>query len=373
MPSDPLDLLRAENPLPAPLPGLPLEIIRQRLDREPPVPRRQKRLPRLPATATGILALIGTVIVVLAVALPILLVGRNNSGHNHPPQHASTNPPGLPPRQELRYIAEARIRAENRPGSPCRSRAPYLPVTTHNTPGPALLSTVGALRRPRTRQDRLPVTLQGLSGGSIYIDYVRRARVTAGVSYYVVPVTAMLFSQRRSPACYRAIRVALESELPQIPPRLRAPTLAFEGRLATYQLRLERQDTHPGVCLVQSSTQGQAASCGDTVDQLKHLGLISMPGVLAGIVPDGVHSVTVDYPRAGGRPAQTTTATVIGNVFVTQIQRGCTRTGSRTFRPAMIWRSASGRIMRKIPSLGLFSGIQTASQSTVYRPDSSFC
>lgn len=43
---DPLDQLRAENPLPELLPGLPLEVIRQRLDLEQPVARGRNRRPR---------------------------------------------------------------------------------------------------------------------------------------------------------------------------------------------------------------------------------------------------------------------------------------------------------------------------------------
>lgn len=367
MPSDPFDLLAAENPLPALLPGLPLETIRERLGHEPPVAHGQKRIPRLPPTASGILVMISVGVVVIAVSVPILLAGRDHAAHSQA-QHAPTGPPGLPPPQELRYIAAASVKAENAPESPCRRDLAYLPSTTNSTPGPALLSTVGVLNRPRTRQDRLPVMLQGWSGGAIYIDYVRRARVTDGVSYYVVPVTAMLFgAERRSPACYRAITAALKAELPQIPARLRAPTLAFERRSATYWLRLEREDTHPGVCLLQSSAQAQAAFCGDTVDQLKRLGLISTPGVLAGIVPDGVHSVTVKYPSVNGKPAQTATSTVVGNVFVTQIQRGCAFTRTRTPRPAMIWRSANGRIIKKIPSLGPFSGLQTAALTISFK------
>lgn len=298
-----------------------------------------------------------------AVSVAVALVALLVIGHNHSvPRHAPTGPAGLPPRQELRYISEAFRQVANAPGSPCRSGPPYLPPTTHSTPGPALLSTVSVLRRPRTAHDRLPTNLQGLSGGSIYIDYVRRARVTDGVSYYVVPVTAMLFSNRRSSACYRAIRAALKTELPRIPTRLREPTLALEARLAAYQLRLERQDTHPGVCLIEANAQGQAASCGDTVDQLKRFGLISGPGVLAGIVPDGVASVMVEYPSVNGRPAQTATSNVTGNVFVTSIQRP--RPHTLHLRPAMIWRSPDGRIIQKIPSLGPFSGLQTAGWCT---------
>lgn len=317
------------------------------------------------AAVTPVLAAVAVSVAVAVLAL--LLVG-----HHHPvARHPSSGSAGLPPRQELRYINAAYRKVANTPNGPCRSGPPWVPPRTHSRPGPALLSAVGLLRRPRTPTDRLPATLQGLSGGSIYIDYVRRARVTAGISYYVVPVTSMLFADRRSPACFRAIKQTLESELPRIPARLRAPTVAAETRLASYQLRLQRQATQPGVCLVEASADGQAVSCGDTVAQLERFGLISRPGVLAGIVPDGVASVTVKYPSVDGRASQTATSAVIGNVFVTPIHRG--RPLTRTFRPAMIWRSATGEIIKTIPTLGLFSGLETAGSCTETRRHSTFC
>jgi hypothetical protein len=47
MREDALEKLRAENPVPELLPGLPIDVIRQRLDDEPPIDRRHARRPRL--------------------------------------------------------------------------------------------------------------------------------------------------------------------------------------------------------------------------------------------------------------------------------------------------------------------------------------
>lgn len=316
-------------------------------DGPPEAPRRRHwRSARTDALAVAVSAAL-----IAGVAAVILSAGhgRPSSPHLSLPRTSHHGSLGGPPRQELRYLTQAFVQAANRSPTPCPSGPPWLPVKTHSQLGRALLSTVGVLRRARTRHDGLPATLQGLGGGSIYIDYVRRARVSDGVSYYVVPVTAMLMSNTyRFPGCYPAIRSALKADLPRVPVGLRAATLALEAKQASEQRRLERLGDHPGVCLVEASRQGQAASCGDTLSQLKRFGLISWIGVLAGIVPDGVASVTVEYPSVNGRPAQTATSRVIGNVFVTPTGGR----GFRTLRPAMIWRAADGAIIRKIPSIG---------------------
>lgn len=302
------------------------------------------------------------IVAITAVALGVAVFAVIALRHGRPPSsHPSAAGQhqflGVPPRQELRYLGMAFIHVANTPGSPCRSGPPYEPTIAHGPPGQPLFSTVGVLRRPWTQADRLPATLQGLSGGSVYFGRVRRARVSDGVSYYVVPVTAMLLSGRRSPACERALRAALKAELPHIPARLRAPTLALQAEQAAYERRLQRQGNQPGVCLVAADHQGQAASCGATVPELKQFGVISWNGPLAGIVPNGVASITVNYPSVNGQPAQTATSNVIGNVFVTSIHAG----SPRTFRPAMTWRSAAGTIIKKIPPQGPFSELHYAS------------
>lgn len=303
--------------------------------------RRRVRIPRwirgLPALAAA-----GVAVVILVLALTLL-------HHGHPAARAAGGGiPREPQRAVITYLRDA-VRHER----PCRAeRGPALPATSDGSPGPALLSLLGVLRRPTTEVDRLPRSLQtGADAEGVYVRYIRLARVSDGISYYILPAESI--NQRESVPlrCYTALISAVRAEMPRIPARFRTATLDFAERLASRDRQLTKTPTGPGVCLLLSGKVGSAGTCGATAPQLESVGLLSFGGPVSGVVPDGVATVTLHYPNGGGTHAKTVTARVVGNVFVS-----ATFASSRLPSPTMVWRAANGTVVRTVPADARHSG-----------------
>lgn len=288
-------------------------------------------------SGTRALPLLLTVGLIVAVAAVVLTLG---SAHRAPAAAPNQG-------RELAYIRAAARRARH--SKACANRERALPTFTDASPPPALLSALAVLRRPATGADKLPASLRGSSSGfyaAIYVNGVRRARVTHGISYYLVPVRYLSPLPRPlSTGCYQAIVRALQAEAPNIPPRLRAPTLSLLARRIARQRRRLRQTPDPGVCLMYSGGAGEGGFCGPA-RQIEQTGLINCCGLLVGIVPDGVAAVTFHYPASNGAAAQTVTARVAGNVFFATLHVHAPELPS----PAMIWRSAQGKTIKTIPA-----------------------
>lgn len=260
-------------------------------------------------------------------------------------------------RSELPYLRAADRRALR--SKACTNRGPALPRVSGGSPPRALLSTLPVLRRAEMRADTLPAGLRNNDGGfyaGIYVKYARLARVIHGVSYYLVPVEYLNpFPRPLLASCYQAMVTALRAELPRIPPRLRARTLSLQAQLIARQRRNWQhlqQATGPGVCLMYSNAYGSGAFCG-TTRQIQQTGLINCCGLLSGVVPDGVATVTLRYPASRGTVAPTATSRVVENVFVTALSLSNLRLSNpRTVSPMMIWRSAQGKIIKTIPATG---------------------
>lgn len=309
--------------------------------------RRWNRL-RHSAGFLPILASVAVVVAVLVVALTTLV-----HGPTAPHQSAAHAPPaGSPPpltRPERRYLREATTAAHRTPA--CGHLQARRPAISNGSPNPALLSTLGVLRRPETRQDSLPrglagqiETSQGPIDRSVYIHHVRLARVAHGISYYLVPVVALSGRRAALENCYHAIRMAVQAELPRIPARLRAPILAYEAWGQTVVRRIGQEEDTDGVCLVFSAAGGRGGLCAASASDIKRWGMIAPFGLLSGVVPDGVATVTVDYSAMTGKPAQTASSRVVGNIFVTTLRQS----GGRQWRLSMTWRSSDGRIVKHV-------------------------
>lgn len=349
---------RATNPLPELLPGLPVEVIRQRLDQEPPVPRRRSR--NLRAAIRRRLAGVAVPLFAAAVAIAVAVLAIVSVHHRgHAPASGGPNPPGadslLPThpsarqRKELSYIEQAEgatIRAD----TACAGSRTPAPGARSNTisdgsPPPQLLSILGVLRRPATPSDTLPArTLQPFALKDIYVRHIRRARRGFGLTYYVVPAGNGNLGQPIPARCYREQAAALHRELSHIPRSLRAGTLALEPRFVNQT----RHDALPyaGICLV-ALGDGGGSSCSYSISDIEQGRAIESGGgpdevaVTWGLVPDGVATVTIVYPQpAGHGHAPTTTGKVISNVFIIP-NRGRWLTNSK-----MIWRSATGAVIK---------------------------
>ena len=190
------------------------------------------------------------------------------------------------------------------------------PTFTESTPDESLLSTLGVLRRPATASDApasLKATVAADDGafGQIFVRYIRRARVVAGVRYYVMP--------GRFTACGAPVPTRLRNEYMVLwvgPRGYAAGTAAMirEGGFFDQTVRLASRST------------------------------IEM------VVPDDVAAVTLHYPAGpiGGydrhhAPAITITTKVVGNLLVVTIPRG----DNRVMAPmTMTWRAADRNIIK---------------------------
>jgi hypothetical protein len=295
--------------------------------------RRRLSVPRW-IRSLPVLAAAGVAVVVVVGALALLHHGSAVNAANGPVP-ASELTAGVP------YFRKAMLQERS-----CWAgvRKPALPATSTGSPGSGLLSLLGVLRRPATAADRLPRSLQdGPDARGIYVHYIRLARVSGGISYYILPAEAVQNQGGIPDRCWALVLAAVKAELPRVPSADRSATLALAERQITFARRA-RRSAGPGVCLLAASANGNAGTCGATAQELKQGGLVAGEARLSGIVPDGVAKVTVDYPAAGGRPARTVTADVVGNVFVTSLDAG------GAARPRLVWRSPAGSVIATVPA-----------------------
>jgi hypothetical protein len=213
-------------------------------------------------------------------------------------------------------------------------------------PNRALLSRLGVPRRPARATDKLPVALRQNASHArkTYVHHIRLARVSAGVSYSVVPADSTFRGRTFGSACYAAVRTAMHAALPHVPPRLRNRVLTLQDQEIAQLQALSRQASQGGICLMTNSQFANGGTCGATASQIASHGLLSVYGYISGVVPDGVASVTLRYPATRGSAARTMTADVAGNVFATAIAQP-----RANVHPTMTWHSASGATLKTIP------------------------
>jgi hypothetical protein len=300
--------------------------------------RRRARLFRLPSLhrsfrALPVLAGVGVALAVAAIALVVAVHGHGGSS-----QSAGGPPTPGQVRQESGYIRQASQQAHK--AGACQSRRTSTgPRTSNGMPSELMLSTLAVLRRAATGADKLParVTLGGDVAG-VYVRFTRLARVVNGISYYVVPAKTNLDRPALTARCAAAITTTLHAELPQIPPNLRAPTLALERKL------LAADTTKPAVggvvCLIVAAARASGGTCGSDPAEIKAYGMLGEEGRVSGIVPDGVASVTLRYP------ARTVTLNVVNNVFAAPHPSS----GRLTRPPSILWRDASGKAIKTVPA-----------------------
>lgn len=271
-------------------------------------------------------------------------------------------------RQELNYVFEAEAAVARRDqacgsdqslaglGNPGRR-----PSLSQAAPSAATLATVGVLRRPAVASDKLPPRLIGAPphqhaypNGTIpplkdvYIRYIRKARHRFGANYYLVPAGNINLQAPIPARCFAEQDAALQRELPSIPTRLRPGVLSFERRFVAQQRHNELP--YPGVCLIAINDTGNGGGDCDAGGSLSQIedGTGSMPsgaptgvGVVFGLVPDGVRSVTFDYSRPHHRPV---TVLAINNVFIVR-RKGLPNYG---FPDTITWKAADGHTIKVV-------------------------
>jgi hypothetical protein len=184
-------------------------------------------------------------------------------------------------------------------------------------PSKALLSTLEVLRRPATPADAFrPLPSRGVR---IFVNYIRRARVVSGSTYYVYPVLA-------TPCDLPSLGSGESMALADATHSCGTGTGTVFG-MTDVQIRQGRALTYGGDCS-RSLLRSQ----------------------VSGIVPDGVAAVTLHDPagRVGGyshkmAPAANVTTRPINNVIVVMAPRGGGNGRSWT---TMTWRAANGTIIQ---------------------------
>jgi len=349
-------------------------------------PGRRAHPTRPPTTGTrnasSLIALGVSLLVVVLVAAgaltlthrptPHVPAGNASHGSSSPPPSSNgpiqllPNNPNRTQRQEITYLYDAQNNAARRDqvcesdrslagvGNPGRR-----PSLSQADPSAATLAILGVLRRPAAPSDKLPPRLIGAPPHqhvyrdgtippvkNVYIRYVRKARHRFGANYYVVPAGDVNNLVPVPARCWAEQRAALRRELPIIPVRLRSGVLALEPLFVAQQR--DNDLPYPGVCLIginDTGNGGGGCDAGGSLTQIEN-GTGAMPsgapagvGVVDGLVPDGVRTVTFEYARH--RPV---TVLAINNVFIVRRQ-GLPNYG---FPNTIVWRAGDGRIIKVI-------------------------
>jgi hypothetical protein len=286
-------------------------------------------------------AAVAVVVVVVVVALTTLGHGTGRRSSLLP---STLEPSGAVLRQERNYIHKAVLTARHT--AACRQPERQVRMFSNGSPSPALLSVLAVLRRPAVAADKLPRSVELNSVSGVYERYIRLARTSNGVSYYIVPAAHALgrSGPASSPRCLAAIVASVHAELPQIPRGLRASTIALVNETAANARETDANAAAGGICLVTVSADEQGGSCGASATEVLQHGMLSAYGTLSGVVPDSVATVTINYPASGGHAAQTVTTNVKGNVFASSIKP----LGGNSATPTIIWRSLSDSILKTV-------------------------
>jgi hypothetical protein len=219
-------------------------------------------------------------------------------------------------------LAVAAIAAGLGSGAPAAngSTCPAPPARVIGSPPAALLSILGVLRRPASAADEPPANILA-NQTELYVNSVRFARTAFGRGWYVW--VAGPPSPLSAGRCTRSVGVAL---------------YGLGGR------------------------SGGGGTGGGTAAQIESRGMwISIGGgtgadpartLFAGIVPDGVATVTLHYPagKLGGfsqrsGPALTVTGHAVNNVLVISVERA-----GEQARVAVTttWRAANGTVINTL-------------------------
>ena len=326
--------------------------------RPPPARPKRGRL-RLGNIATLLAA--ATAIAVAVLALVVLKHGSAGTlaqpgplAHHGQAQPPTGHGPLLPThpsrrqRQELHFLSKA-MSTVARDDTACAHQPAPIPeaVVNPRPPSPALLAILGVLRRPAKPTDALPGMFarapKSLPAKRIYTRYGRRARSRHGIGYYIAPIANANPLNIIPARCYAEQRLALRRALPTVPERLRVSVLELEPRFLDQQ-RYDRRP-QPGVCLLSIDERGAGGiSCHLTINAIKQgstgnfQGEPSGGGVIYGVVPDGVATVTLYLPT------RAVTGHVLGNVYIVRYP-GRSLQG---FAHKTIWRALNGTIIKII-------------------------
>ncbi len=257
--------------------------------------------------------------------------------------------------------AERRVRAK-RPS--CRGPVrPPAATFTDAAPSPELLGSIAALRRPPTAlEETVAARLEGprsfLPAQGLHRRYVRVLRAANGQSFSVITAQNSAFALKRPAGCTEANQAEVTRLVRGEPADVRAATLRISRSLRAQE---KKADTGPreGIYLFALRGDGQPSGGGGGggVASLRTHGSFSSSGghrgsQLNGLLPDGVASITFEFPRVISlgrnfkpktfKSAVTRTVRVQNNVVSFSVPRP----PQFAFRSRMTWRDAGGNVIR---------------------------
>ncbi len=247
------------------------------------------------------------------------------------------------------------------------------PATTADTPKeanppPQLRSAKRKGHLPARRNSTFLVLLE--RQGTVYVRFVRRARIFDGSAFYIVPMVNGV--HRPAPAaCLAEQRATLARILAGASGPVR--TKAMQAAVATFATERQIVHTKEVVMLIQTDPVfgGAGSTCcsdaaailaghGDALTEGGGSGQDPRAGTFSAVVPDRVASVTLDYRAARfatppGEPPPTGTSTApyppmsvtvkpVANVLAIHVERDAMNASPHQ----MVWRSASGTIIKTI-------------------------
>jgi hypothetical protein len=256
-----------------------------------------------------------------------------------------------------RHVAHAR--------AGCLFAAPTGPTRfTHDVPGAEMTGALSALRRPQTDADR--VTRDGLLGGiggEVYVDYTRTVTAADGEQYVLVPGRAT-DPEPRPASCAAAVRSRLLRVTRTERRRVRAFALREYAHIARDERRAAARPRGPydQVFLFDRAADGRLGGGGGggpfgrvlTHGSVGTSGTDDRTAMVRGVVPDGVATVTMTFPKRESRgpyykprvfPRRVVvTAPVRENVFSVRVPRSA----PDAFASRTVWRAADGHVLRVV-------------------------
>jgi hypothetical protein len=281
---------------------------------------------------------------VMAVLTPLAVAGSASAGHSVPPNAAA-------------LYTDASNSVGHRDPRCFGFNIATKTTLDHGTPSPAMLSTLGVLRRAATAKDRFRTkSFPRLGVSRLFVRYVRRIDTADGARYWILPSADVNHAVAPPRSCDRAlareIRVLGRHDKPSV--RLQAMHLAHlmlaAARRDAKRPPVEGIDLyggHPGKSAVRILSGTSA-----TIQSIKSRGIVmsfGSPGAastLCVLVPDGVASVTVKYPASKGRPARIISAETEDNMASMTVDSSV----QDAFGGSMTWNDANGQPIKTFPA-----------------------
>jgi hypothetical protein len=301
----------------------------------------------------------------VAVALAVVAVGlvalhqRAGGRHSTPPAgggivHHKTAPvnPAPSPGSKLAGKAQHQVIAQDHGCAQPTNRGQTI---DHGSPGHAVLSLLGVLRRAPLPADPTDKVLHSIGWdivAGVYVNYIRRARTEYGRSYWIVPEARTTPFGPIPARCYREFHATLMRDLRHVSPALRAQALrAQRDQFSTMRSQSEHR---AGICFIEiglhvrphpgavgfgcsPGVQGVVPGFGSSGSGDRGGGTI-----VSGMVPDGVVAVTAHYPASSSDPAHTITSNVVNNVYVIKVPPNTARPA---FGAAWSMKMSDGRVL----------------------------